>query len=240
MREGIGRDQRTLHADRGAPLTSGTGAEVRESRGVAQRHSRPTMSNDNPSSEAQVGTLKYGPTFADRFAGQAAAPEWVAGCVAWYHTKHRHTGIGLLPPQVVHQGQTAQVVAARQETLERAATAHPERFVAGLPKPPHFLMQGGSTHHSTRASPCPLPPSHHSLYANCLPNSVSNLLTRSELLLQRTYWLAAEVQISTDFEPQRVIRWTASDNARAALALDPPQPIQEWQRATQPANAFAG
>ena len=135
-REGIGRDQRTLHADRGAPMTSGTVAELLVELGVAKSHSRPTVSNDNPYAEAQFKTLKYGPTFPDRFADQAAATQWAAGFIVWYNTEHRHSGIGLLTPQVVHQGESERVVAARQETLERAAAAHPERFVAGVPRPP--------------------------------------------------------------------------------------------------------
>jgi uncharacterized iron-regulated membrane protein len=43
---------------------------------------------------------------------------------------HRHSGIGLLTPATVHAGQASQQVAARQEVLDAAYAAHPERFVA--------------------------------------------------------------------------------------------------------------
>ena len=135
-REVIGANQLTLHADRGAPMTSKTVAELLLDLGVAKSHSRPTVSNDNPYSEAQFKTMKYGPTYPERFVDLAVATNWVAGFIEWYNTEHRHSGIGLLPPLVVHNGQASAVTAARQHVLDTAATAHPERFVAGQPKPP--------------------------------------------------------------------------------------------------------
>jgi putative transposase len=135
-REAIAPTQLTLHADRGAPMTSKTVAELLLDLGVAKSHSRPTVSNDNPYSEAQFKTMKYGSTYPDRFADLAAARNWIADFVEWYNFEHRHSGIGLLPPMVVHLGQASAVVAARQQTLDRAAVAHPERFVAGQPTPP--------------------------------------------------------------------------------------------------------
>jgi putative transposase len=135
-REAIAPTQLTLHADRGAPMTSKTVAELLLDLGVAKSHSRPTVSNDNPYSEAQFKTMKYGPAYPERFADLAAATNWVAQFVGWYNNEHRHSGIGLLPPMVVHLGQANAVIAARQQTLDVAAAVHPERFVAGQPTPP--------------------------------------------------------------------------------------------------------
>lgn len=135
-REAIAPSQLTLHADRGAPMTSKTVAELLLDLGVAKSHSRPTVSNDNPYSEAQFKTMKYGPTYPDRFADLTAATDWVACFIEWYNTEHRHSGIGLLPPLVVHNGRADAVSAARQQVLDTAATTHPERFVAGQPRPP--------------------------------------------------------------------------------------------------------
>ena len=135
-REAIAPTQLTLHADRGAPMTSKTVAELLLDLGVAKSHSRPTVSNDNPYSETQFKTMKYGPTYLDRFVDLAAAQAWVTSFMQWYNTEHRHSGIGLLPPMVVHLGQANAVVAARQQTLDVAAAVHPERFVAGHPTPP--------------------------------------------------------------------------------------------------------
>ncbi|MBI2762879.1 MAG: hypothetical protein HYX54_03885, partial [Chloroflexi bacterium] len=45
---------------------------------------------------------------------------------AWYNGEHRHSGIGLLTPAIVHAGRAPEVRAARATTLEAAYTAHPE------------------------------------------------------------------------------------------------------------------
>jgi len=37
---------------------------------------------------------------------------------------------------MVHEGRASAVVAARQQTLDGAYAAHPERFVRGRPAPP--------------------------------------------------------------------------------------------------------
>lgn len=47
----------------------------------------------------------------------------------WYNEAHRHSGIGLLAPAMVHSGLAPEVQAARAVTLERAYAAQPERFV---------------------------------------------------------------------------------------------------------------
>lgn len=135
-REGIGSQQLTIHADRGAPMTSKLVAELLLDLGVTRSHSRPSVSNDNPYSEAQFKTMKYGPTYPDRFASRDDAQAWVSQFVPWYNTEHRHSGIGLLTPQMVHAGQARAVVMARQQTLDAAYAAHPERFVGGRPTPP--------------------------------------------------------------------------------------------------------
>jgi hypothetical protein len=54
----------------------------------------------------------------------------------WYNTEHRHSGIGLLTPYEVHHGLADQRIADRAQVLASAYTAHPERFVGGLPQPP--------------------------------------------------------------------------------------------------------
>jgi len=135
-REGIGPHQLTVHADRGAPMTSKLVAELLLDLGVTRSHSRPSVSNDNPYSEAQFKTMKYGPTYPDRFASIEDAQAGVERFIRWYNTEHRHSGLGLLPPVVVHFGQAAAVSAARQHILDAAYADHPERFVRGRPTPP--------------------------------------------------------------------------------------------------------
>ncbi len=136
LREGIAPDQLTIHADRGAPMTSKVVADLLVDLGVCRSHSRPTVSNDNPYSEAQFKTMKYGPTYPDRFASLADARAWVTTFVHWYNQEHRHSGLGLLTPAMVHGGTAEAVVAARQTVLTAAAATHPERFVRGQPTPP--------------------------------------------------------------------------------------------------------
>jgi len=101
--------------------------------GVTKTHSRPHVSNDNPFSESQFRTLKYRPEFPARFGSLQDSREFCRQFFPWYNTEHRHQGIALLTPEMVHYGRIAGVIAARQEVLNAAYAAHPERFVR---KPP--------------------------------------------------------------------------------------------------------
>ena len=66
-KEGIDRDQLTIHADRGPSMTSKVVAFLYADLGVTKSHSRPYTSNDNPFSESAFRTLKYRPEFPARF-----------------------------------------------------------------------------------------------------------------------------------------------------------------------------
>lgn len=104
--------------------------------GVTKSHSRPRVCNDNPYSEAEFKTLRYCPTFPERFGSIQDARAFARQLFSYYNTEHRHSGIGLLTPADVHYGRAAQVHAARQDTLNVAYAAHPERFVRKPPTPP--------------------------------------------------------------------------------------------------------
>jgi putative transposase len=135
-RQGIGREQLTIHADRGSAMTSKPVAFLLADLGITKTHSRPHVSNDNPFSEAQFKTLKYRPEFPERFG---AIQDVRAHChvfFPWYNTEHHHTGLGLLTPYDVHHGLAEQRVGARAAVLATAYAAHPERFPAGMPQPP--------------------------------------------------------------------------------------------------------
>jgi putative transposase len=86
-RKGGEPQQLTLYADRGAVITSKTLAELLSDLGVAQSHGRPTISDDNPYSEAQFKTLKYGPTYPERFSSLEAARAWMRNFVEWWCQK---------------------------------------------------------------------------------------------------------------------------------------------------------
>ena len=142
-REGVTRDQLTLHADRGSSMTSKPVALLLADLGVTKTHSRPHVSNDNPFSEAQFKTLNYCPQFPGRFGSLEDGRAFGQVFFPWYNQDHRHSGLGFLTPAVVHVGQAPTVRAQRQQVLAAADTAHPERFVNGRPicRPPC-----GSTH----------------------------------------------------------------------------------------------
>src|SRR5712691_6642277 len=134
-RQGIGREQLTVHADRGPAMTSKPVALLLADLGVTKTHARPHVSNDNPFSEAQFKTLKYRPAFPTRFGAIQDARAHCHVFFPWYNTEHHHSALGLLTPADVHFGRVEQRRAARATVLATAYAAHPERFPAGLPQP---------------------------------------------------------------------------------------------------------
>jgi len=71
--QGVDRNQLTLHADRGTSMTSKPVAQLLVDLGVTRSHSRPSVSNDNPYSEAQFKTLNSS-TARRSPAGSAPSP----------------------------------------------------------------------------------------------------------------------------------------------------------------------
>ena len=135
-KQGIEPEQLTLHADRGSSMRSKLVAQLLADLGVTKTHSRPYTANDNPYSEAQFKTMKYRPDFPDRFGSLLEARTWARAFFDWYNHHHRHSSLGLMAPALVHYGQAQAVQLKRQQILQRAYAAHPERFVRGLPTPP--------------------------------------------------------------------------------------------------------
>lgn len=134
-RQGIARQQLTIHADRGSAMTSKPVALLLADLGVTKTHSRPHVSNDNPFSEAQFKTLKYRPDFPERFGSIQDARAFCQIFFPWYNTEHHHGGLGLLTPCDVHYGLAEQRRAARATVLAAAYAAHRERFPHGVPQP---------------------------------------------------------------------------------------------------------
>ena len=134
--QGVGRDELTLHADRGSSMTSKPVAQLLVDLGVARSHSRPSVSNDNPYSEAQFKTLKYCSAFPGRFGSIADARSFCAAFFDHYNHVHRHAGIGLHTPASVHYGTATEIRAARADTLTAAYEANPARFRHRPPTPP--------------------------------------------------------------------------------------------------------
>jgi putative transposase len=144
MREifGIHGIPQVVHADRGTSMTSKTVAALLSELEVTRSHSRPRVSNDNPYSESLFKTMKYGPTFPERFGSLGDARAFISGFVDWYNHHHQHSGIGFHTPANVHYGFSDEVARKRSQTLAAARAKHPHRFttttdpkILALPRP---------------------------------------------------------------------------------------------------------
>ena len=128
-------NQLTIHADNGSSMASKPVAFLLADLGVTKTHSRPHVSNDNPSSEAHFKTLKYRPDFPDRFGSIEDARTFLVTFFTWYNHAHRHSGIGMHTPTDVHHGHAHAIREQRALVLTQAYATHPERF-ARRPMPP--------------------------------------------------------------------------------------------------------
>jgi putative transposase len=120
----------TIHADRGSSMKSKSVALLLSHLGITKTHSRPRVSNDNPYSESQFKTLKYSPQFPGRFGCIEDALGFSRRFFPWYNDEHRHSGIAMLTPAVVHYGMASEILQKRARVLEAAFQAHPDRFSA--------------------------------------------------------------------------------------------------------------
>jgi len=110
---------KVVQADRGTSMTAKTVATLLADLGVTRSHSRPHVSIDNPYSQALFKTMKYLPTFPERFGSLPDARAFMDRFTTAYNHEHHHTGIGLQTPADVHYGH------ARTEPPEPAVTQHP-------------------------------------------------------------------------------------------------------------------
>ena len=138
QRQGIAPDQLTMHSDRGAAMKAKSLALLLSDLGVIKSHSRPQVSNDNPFSEAQFKTVKYHPSFPERFGSIQDARAWADAFFDWYNHHHRHSALCLMTPAMVHYGTAERVREQRLQVLNAAYRAHAERFVNGPPDLPEL------------------------------------------------------------------------------------------------------
>jgi putative transposase len=136
-------DQLIVHSDNGGPMTAKPLDWLFSELGIRQSLSRPHVANDNPHAEAGFKTLKYHPTYPDRFEGLRHAHTWMRGFEHWYCYEHHHTALGLMTPAAVHFGMAESLWLKRQAVLQAAYQAHPERFSRGHPAPPRWSEQVG-------------------------------------------------------------------------------------------------
>jgi putative transposase len=128
-REGVRRDQLVLHSDNGGPMKGATLLATLQLLGVITSFSRPSVSNDNPYSEALFRTAKYRPEFPRRpFGSLQEARRWVAWFVGWYNTEHRHSAIRFVTPEERHSGGDVEILRKRAAVYQAARNRHPERW----------------------------------------------------------------------------------------------------------------
>lgn len=134
--QGVARDQLTIHADRGGSMRSKPVSQLMMDLGVTRSHSRPHVSNDNPFSESAFKTLKYCPSFPERFGCIEDARAFADVFFNHYNHVHRHSGIGLHTPASVHHGTHFEIREQRQATLSAAFELNPIRFRRIAPQAP--------------------------------------------------------------------------------------------------------
>lgn len=118
-----------LHADNGGPMKGATMLATLQRLGVVPSFSRPSVSDDNPYSEALFRTLKYCPEYPSTgFATVVDARAWVTRFVEWYNHEHKHSSIGYVAPADRHAGRDLAILAARKAVYERARRRNPDRW----------------------------------------------------------------------------------------------------------------
>jgi len=129
MREGVGAESLVLHSDNGSPMKGATMLATLQQLGVMPSFSRPSVSNDNPYSEAIFKTLKYHPGFPDKpFESLDEARQWVDGFQRWYNEIHRHSALKFVTPGQRHRGEDIAILEQRNTLYEAARAQRPERW----------------------------------------------------------------------------------------------------------------
>ena len=129
LREGLRADSLVLHSDNGSPMKGATMLSTLQRLGVMPSFSRPSVSDDNPYSEALFKTLKYHPGFPDKpFDTLEQARAWVVGFQHWYNEVHRHSALKFVTPAQRHRGEDGAILEQRHALYEAAKARRPERW----------------------------------------------------------------------------------------------------------------
>lgn len=128
--EGVERDQVVLHSDNGSPMKGATMLAMLETLGVVPSFSRPSVSDDNPFSEALFKTLKYRPNFplTDKFETVFDARAWVVMFTQWYNNVHKHSGLKFVTPNQRHSGKDINIMENRHSVYLQAKKQSPARW----------------------------------------------------------------------------------------------------------------
>lgn len=127
--EGIDQDQLTLHSDNGGPMKGATMLATLQKLGVTPSFSRPSVSDDNPYSEALFKTTKYCQMYPTKpFEGVFDALTWAKRFVYWYNEEHLHSGIKFVTPGSRHRGEDEAIMEKRRKVYEQAKQRNPNRW----------------------------------------------------------------------------------------------------------------
>ncbi len=132
LRHVVDPKELVLHSDNGGPMKGATMLATLQWLGIIPSFSRPSVSNDNPYSEALFKTLKYRPEYPSKpFEGLEAAESWVREFISWYNFEHRHSGISFVTPASRHSGEAELILEKRKEVYEEAKKKNPMRWASG-------------------------------------------------------------------------------------------------------------
>ena len=142
--EGVAPGDVVLHSDNGAPMKGATMLATLHALGVVASFSRPSVSDDNPFSEALFRTLKYRPEYPEKaFESVSAARAWMERFVRWYNAEHCHSALKYVTPEQRHLGRDPELLERRHEVYQRARERQPQRWSGRTrnwtPAPPLIL-----------------------------------------------------------------------------------------------------
>ena len=133
LREQCFNQPLVLHSDNGAPMKCFTMKAKLEELGVTASLSRPSVSNDDPYSEALFRTLKYRPQWPSKgFKSLVETREWVDQFVTWYNEEHKHSKLNFVSPGKRHRMQDRDILSNREAVIEEAREINPIRWPNGI------------------------------------------------------------------------------------------------------------
>lgn len=129
LSERIAGKDLVLHSDNGSPMKGATMLATLQNLGIAASFSRPSVSNDNPYSEALFKTLKYKPGYpAKPFESLEDSRDWTLKFVHWYNEEHKHSSLKFVAPAIRHCGKDNDILKNREEVYEEARKKNPMRW----------------------------------------------------------------------------------------------------------------
>jgi putative transposase len=128
--EKINREQIVLHSDNGSSMKGATMLAMLQTLGVLPSFSRPSVSDDNPYSEALFKTLKYHSTFPKwtKFLDINESRVWCEKFVVWYNQVHLHSALKFVTPLQRHNGEDDVIRHKRDLIYQIAKKQNPKRW----------------------------------------------------------------------------------------------------------------